>query len=42
MLDLTADFASDRAAQRGRIVLTKLEPFRDIPEVREVLDARVA
>ncbi|MFI0370445.1 hypothetical protein ACH35V_21480 [Actinomadura sp. 1N219] len=38
MLDLSADFASDRTAQRARIVLTKLEPFRDIPEVREVLD----
>lgn len=42
MLDLSADFASDRTARRGRIVLTKLEPYRDIPEVREVLDTYAA
>ncbi len=42
MLDLSSDFASDRTAQRGRIVLTKLEPYRDIPEVREVLDTYAA
>ncbi|MGP4024556.1 helix-turn-helix domain-containing protein [Actinomadura sp. 3N407] len=42
MLDLSADSASDRTAQRGRIVLTKLEPYRDIPEVREALDTHAA
>ncbi|MFI0485419.1 hypothetical protein [Actinomadura sp. 9N215] len=42
MLDLTADLASDRTTQRGRIVLTKLEPYRNIPEVREVLDVHAA
>ena len=42
MLDLSADSASDRTAQRGRIVLTTLEPYRHIPEVREVLDAHAA
>ncbi|WP_344888327.1 hypothetical protein [Actinomadura meridiana] len=42
MLDLTADFASDRTAKRARIVLSKLEPYRDIPEVREVLDGHAA
>jgi hypothetical protein len=34
--------ASDRTARRGRIVLTRLEPYRDIPEVREVLDTHAA
>lgn len=38
MLDLSARFPSDRTAKRGRVVLTKLEPYRDVPEVREVLD----
>ncbi|TDB79142.1 XRE family transcriptional regulator [Actinomadura sp. KC216] len=42
MLDLSADFASDRTTQRGRVVLAKLEPFRDIPEVRDVLDTHAA
>ncbi|MGW5410836.1 hypothetical protein [Actinomadura geliboluensis] len=42
MLDLSSDFASDRTARRGRIVLTKLEPYRDIPEVREVLGTYAA
>ena len=42
MLDLSADFASDRTAQRNRVVLTKLEPYGDIPEVREVLNTYAA
>ncbi|TDC86534.1 XRE family transcriptional regulator [Actinomadura sp. 7K507] len=42
MLDLSVDFASDRTAQRNRVVLTKLEPYGDIPEVREVLNAYAA
>lgn len=42
MLDLSAGSASDRTAQRGRVVLTKLEPYRHIPEVREVLDTHAA
>ncbi|WP_141582405.1 helix-turn-helix transcriptional regulator [Actinomadura sp. WMMA1423] len=42
MLDLSSDFASDRTARRGRIVLTKLEQHRDISEVHEVLDTYAA
>lgn len=42
MLDLSADFASDRTAQRNRVVLTKLEPYGDVPEVREVLNTYAA
>ena len=38
VLDLSADFFSDRTAERSRVVLTKLEPFTDVPEVAEVLD----
>ncbi|TDD63721.1 helix-turn-helix domain-containing protein [Actinomadura rubrisoli] len=38
LLHLTADFPSDRTAKRGRFVLAKLEPYREVPEVREVLD----
>lgn len=42
MLDLAANFASDRTAERSRVVLAKLEPFRDVPQVREVLDEHAA
>ena len=42
MLDLSADFASDRTAQRNRVVLTKVEPYGDVPEVREVLNTYAA
>ncbi len=42
MFDLTADFASSRTAERGHLVLAKLEPFRDVPDVREVLDTYAA
>jgi hypothetical protein len=42
MLDLTADFASSRTAERRRVVLAKLEPYRDVPEVRELLNLHAA
>jgi hypothetical protein len=42
MLDLTTDFPSARTAARSRVVLTRLEDFRDVPEVREVLDQYAA
>lgn len=42
MLDLATDFASDRTARRARVVLSKLEPYRDVPEVREVLATHAA
>ncbi|GLW65886.1 hypothetical protein Arub01_41300 [Actinomadura rubrobrunea] len=42
MLSLTADIASDRTTARSRVVLAKLEPFRDIPDVRDILDAHAA
>jgi hypothetical protein len=42
MLDLSADFASDRTAQRNRVVLTKLEAYSDVPEVRDVLNTYAA
>jgi transcriptional regulator with XRE-family HTH domain len=39
MLDLSQGFPSDRTADRSRVVLTKLEPYRkDVPEVRDVFD----
>jgi tetratricopeptide (TPR) repeat protein len=37
LLDLSADVASDRTAQRVGVVLTKLEAHRDVPQVRELL-----
>ncbi|KAB2369637.1 hypothetical protein F9B16_36650 [Actinomadura montaniterrae] len=42
MLDLAAGFPSDRTARRGHVVLAKLEPYRDVPEVREILDTYAA
>ncbi len=42
MLELTRDFASERTSERARLVLTKLEPYRDLPEVRHVLDIHAA
>lgn len=38
VLDLSADVTSERTAARSRVVLAKLEPFRAVPEVREVLE----
>jgi tetratricopeptide (TPR) repeat protein len=42
MLDLNSDLTSDRTARRAHVVLAKLEPFRSVPEVREVLDEHAA
>lgn len=44
LLDLSADVASDRTARRTRVVLSRLEPYRDVPQVRGLLtnDAAVA
>ncbi|MEU5434817.1 hypothetical protein AB0G73_15775 [Streptomyces sp. NPDC020719] len=39
VLTLSADVASERTAERGRVVLAKLEAFRNVPEVRAVLDS---
>ena len=37
MLDLAEDFPSERTAERGRVVLTRLEPYRqDVGEVRDL------
>ncbi|MBB1245034.1 helix-turn-helix transcriptional regulator [Streptomyces durbertensis] len=36
---LSADVSSERTAERVRVVLTRLEEFRDVPEVRAVLDS---
>jgi transcriptional regulator with XRE-family HTH domain/tetratricopeptide (TPR) repeat protein len=37
MFELSADVASDRTSERGRIVLGRLAEFEDVPEVRAVL-----
>ncbi|MEW9533220.1 transcriptional regulator [Microbispora sp. NPDC049125] len=37
LLDLSADVASDRTARRVAIVLERLKPYRDVPQVRELL-----
>ncbi|MGJ6969812.1 transcriptional regulator [Streptosporangium sp. G11] len=37
MLDMSADLTSDRTTQRARVVLTRLKPYADVPEVRELL-----
>jgi hypothetical protein len=37
MLELSTDMASDRTAERARIVLRRLVDFKDVPEVRAVL-----
>ncbi|MCA2226785.1 hypothetical protein [Nonomuraea aurantiaca] len=37
MLELSADVASDRTADRARVVLDRLEPYDSVPEVRELL-----
>jgi tetratricopeptide (TPR) repeat protein len=43
MLDLAQDFPSERTAERGRVVLTKLEPYRqDVSEVRDLFDRHSA
>ncbi|MGW7366537.1 helix-turn-helix domain-containing protein [Streptomyces sp. NPDC054841] len=35
---LSADIASERTAERVKVVLHRLDEYRDVPEVREVLD----
>jgi transcriptional regulator with XRE-family HTH domain len=43
MLDLAEDFPRERTAERGRVVLTKLEPYRqDVSEVRDLFDRHSA
>ncbi|MFB9247806.1 hypothetical protein ACFFWE_06165 [Sphaerisporangium melleum] len=37
MFDLSSDVASERTAHRGRVVLKRLVPYRDLPQVRELL-----
>ncbi|MFJ6216989.1 helix-turn-helix transcriptional regulator [Streptomyces sp. NPDC092296] len=39
MLTLSADIASERTAERGRVVLARLADYADVPEVRAVLDS---
>jgi hypothetical protein len=39
MLTLSADLSSERTAERGRVVLARLAEFRDVPEVRAVLES---
>jgi hypothetical protein len=39
MLELGVDVASERTAQRGRVVLARLEPYRDVTVVRELLES---
>lgn len=38
VITLSADVASERTAERVKVLLRRLEDFRDVPEVREVLD----
>lgn len=38
VISLSADVASDRTTRRVRVVLDRLAEFRDVPEVRSVLD----
>lgn len=38
VIDLSAGSGSDRTAARSRIVPARLEAFREVPEVAEVLD----
>ncbi|MDT0300721.1 helix-turn-helix transcriptional regulator [Streptomonospora wellingtoniae] len=39
MLSLSTEVASDRTAERSRVVLERLTEFADVPEVRSLLDA---
>ncbi|MFI2351964.1 helix-turn-helix domain-containing protein [Streptomyces sp. NPDC019443] len=38
VISLSADVASERTAERVRVVLHRLDEYRDVPEVRAVLD----
>ncbi|MFF7492678.1 helix-turn-helix transcriptional regulator [Streptomyces rubiginosohelvolus] len=39
VLTLSADVASERTAERARVVLARLSEYADVPEVRAVLDS---
>ncbi|MEU9096478.1 helix-turn-helix transcriptional regulator [Streptomyces sp. NPDC048361] len=39
VISLSADVASERTAERVRIVLARLDKFRDVPDVRALLDS---
>ena len=39
VIELSGDVTSARASERVRVVLSRLTEFRDVPDVREVLDA---
>nr|WP_191910328.1 hypothetical protein [Microbispora cellulosiformans] len=38
MFDLSRDLASDRTMRRHRLVLHRLAPYRDVSQVREVIE----
>ncbi|MFC0865665.1 transcriptional regulator [Sphaerimonospora cavernae] len=38
MFDLSKDVASDRTLRRHRVVLDRLAPYRDVPDVRELMN----
>ncbi|WP_433497304.1 transcriptional regulator [Sphaerimonospora sp. CA-214678] len=38
MFDLSKDVASDRTTRRHRVVLDRLAPYRDVPQVRELIN----
>ncbi|MFI1562592.1 transcriptional regulator [Streptomyces sp. NPDC020490] len=38
VITLSADVASERTAERVKVVLRRLEEYQDVPEVREILD----
>jgi tetratricopeptide (TPR) repeat protein len=38
VMTLSADISSERTAERMKVVLHRLEEYREVPEVREVLD----
>ncbi|MCO5972139.1 helix-turn-helix domain-containing protein [Actinoallomurus sp. WRP6H-15] len=38
MLELSADMPSERTVRRSQTVLTRLRPFRDVGEVRDLID----
>ncbi|MFI9152838.1 hypothetical protein [Streptomyces sp. NPDC053367] len=39
VISLSADVASERTAERARVVLARLAEYADVPEVRAILDA---
>jgi tetratricopeptide (TPR) repeat protein len=39
IIELSGDVASARASERVRVVLSRLAEYRDVPEVRDVLDS---